>query len=145
MFKILTSQRFYFKNKQTNKRRKKTYFFLFDPHLGDACTSKEDSLSLSLIYLYSWRGKESRVRGVLLCLLSVARKTFANWKLRNHKSDVNETCMFLFRYRRDFFFFFLKFFTASEKPLHRPDFLYNLLKQSFFIGLLHLKTSWNLI
>ena len=48
---------------------------------------------LSLICLYSSSGREREGLGVLLCLLSAATKTFVNWKLRNQKPDLNETCL----------------------------------------------------
>ena len=47
---------------------------------------------LSLIYFCSLREKEEEL-GVLLCLLSAATKIFANWELRNHKPDLNKTCL----------------------------------------------------
>ena len=47
--------------------------------------------TLSNISLFFKRKREGL--GVLLCLLSAATKIFANWKLRNHKPDLNETCL----------------------------------------------------
>ena len=48
-------------------------------------------VGLSLIYLYSSTKKERGEGG--LCLLSEGTKIFPEWKLRNYKSNVNETYM----------------------------------------------------
>ena len=81
-------------NRQTNGERKPFFFYLNHTWVTLAQARRTLSLSLSLSYMSLFlQRKRERGWGVLLCLLSVARKTFPNWKLRNHKSDVNETCL----------------------------------------------------
>ena len=48
---------------------------------------------LSLIYLYSSRGKERGIRWCYYACFLQLRKHLKNWKLRKCNSDVNETCL----------------------------------------------------
>ena len=75
-------------SKQTNKRWKKTYFFIWTA-LGCRLHRRE---GLSPIYLYSSRGKERGAGGVIMPALC-SYENICKLKTRNHKLDVNETCL----------------------------------------------------
>ena len=86
MYKIFV---FCLRGKTNTQTTKENLFFYLN---RTWVTLTQARVTLSNISLF-FKRKREKGWGVLLCLPSGGTKTFANWKLRNHKSDVNKTCL----------------------------------------------------